>query len=258
MDFARGASKAFCRAPKSGTPLSLSTTISPSYQPSGSFMRVSSAWKGFSLAVESLPLRVKSWILPASMRASSRYPSNLISKLQSAWSPGGESTSVASCGLNVAGSEPALAFGCGAASAFALRRPARGTTGGLTIWSTASAPLGCRRLLAGGLRAAFGFGALTADLALSGSSSTTLNSVDGRVYSSLSLISSHGSCFSPRPFMRISAHLPLSLWPLSSNFKWPAFSDACASPIGCHVPSSQTMTLPGPYCPAGMVPSKLE
>ncbi len=46
---------------------------------------------------------------------------------------------------------------------------------------------------------------------LSGNSSTTLNSEAGRTNSSFSLINSHGSCFSPRPFIRINAHLPLSL-----------------------------------------------
>jgi len=75
----RDASNAFCKALKSGVPSWFSTTISPSSHAAW-MPRVSTAVaRALSLAVQSLPLRVKRRARPCSMRASSRYPSNLIS-----------------------------------------------------------------------------------------------------------------------------------------------------------------------------------
>ncbi len=105
-------------------------------------------------------------------------------------------------------------------------------------------------------RVAFTGAASRSGTTLSGISSTTLNALASRTKSSFSLISSQGGCFSSRPFIRISAHLPCILRPCISNLSMPSRQPAFASPIGVQVPSSQMMTLPAPYWPAGICPSK--
>ncbi len=211
-------------------------------------MRTSSVRRALSLSDQSFPLRVKSLMSEPSIRDSRRYPSNLISKIQSEWSPGGASTNVASWGENFSGRRADCALGRGAGLAVATRPGAAFLrAAGLETASTAAAISGAARLAAAFLAAARLGRAFDSPLTLSGNSSTTLNSDAGRTNSSFSLINSHGSCFSPRPFMRINAHLPLSLWPCSSNLRLPALRPAWGSPIGSQVPLSQTMTLPAPY-----------
>ena len=76
-------------------------------------------------------------------------------------------------------------------------------------------------------------------------------------YSSRSFNNSQLSFDSPSfGFIRTSAHLPLSRLPRSANFSDPSRSPFSASDCGSHVPSSQSITVPPPYSPFGIVPSK--
>ena len=59
-------------------------------------------------------------------------------------------------------------------------------------------------------------------------------------------------------FMRTSTHSPFSRPPSSRNFRFPAASAARAfvPGNGAHRPRSQSWTVPPPYSPCGIVPSK--
>ena len=72
MSFVCPDSNERCKAPKSGTPASPGTTISPSYQPGGSFSAASAVCSGCNLLVQSWPLRVSSLMRVSSTRANSR------------------------------------------------------------------------------------------------------------------------------------------------------------------------------------------
>ena len=90
---------------------------------------------------------------------------------------------------------------------------------------------------------------------LSGRSSTINPSGPSRANSSASLNSNQ---LSPaylllRLFTRFQP--PLSFSPWSSNLRCPLANASSASVFGVHVPRSQTMTVPAPYCLAGMTPS---
>ena len=62
----------------------------------------------------------------------------------------------------------------------------------------------------------------------------------------------------PQPFVRTSTHEPPNFVPERVNFSSPFFKAASTSGVsGDHVPLSQIMTVPPPYSPAGMIPSKL-
>ncbi len=91
----------------------------------------------------------------------------------------------------------------------------------------------------------------------SGRSSRISASSAERANSSSPLMRSQFSRFSPGlPCILTRCQRPLSFWPCSSNSRWPFFKPLCASPIGAHVPLSQTMTAPPPYSPLAIVPSK--
>ena len=60
-------------------------------------------------------------------------------------------------------------------------------------------------------------------------------------------------------FMRMRAHLPFILVPCMTNLRWPSRRQASTFSLpGCgpQVPWSQIMTVPPPYWPSGMMPSK--
>src|ERR1700676_5358563 len=62
----------------------------------------------------------------------------------------------------------------------------------------------------------------------------------------------------PNPLVRINAHEPRNFRPARENLKSPFCSEACGSAVsGVHVPVSQNITVPPPYSPSGMTPSKL-
>src|SRR5450631_127136 len=62
----------------------------------------------------------------------------------------------------------------------------------------------------------------------------------------------------PKPRVRTSAHEPFSFLPCSVNFKSPFSSAAATSGLSAdQVPLSQTITVPPPYSPSGITPSKL-
>ena len=196
MSFVLASSKDCCSAPKSGTPFSPGTTISPSYHPDGSVNRASSFCSGRSFSVQSLPLRVNSLMSAPSMRVSRRYPSNLISYTHSSGSAGGEAASVASCGANFSGSA-------------ALTAPSGNFRtdsfdGVDDFFSALPVPRSAGAFVAFAM-------AMCSPLTLLGCSSTTLNSAAGRTNASFSLMSSHGSCRSLLPFMRTSAQRPCNL-----------------------------------------------
>src|SRR5277367_1271735 len=73
------------------------------------------------------------------------------------------------------------------------------------------------------------------------------------------LISSHDFPeLLPQPCVRTSTQEPFNFLPWSVNFKSPFVSAAFTSAdSGVQVPSSHTMTVPPPYSPSGMTPSKL-
>ena len=58
--------------------------------------------------------------------------------------------------------------------------------------------------------------------------------------------------------MRMSAHSPLAFSPCKIIWNLPLRTASTGSPAGVssYVPQSQTMTVPPPYCPSGMMPSK--
>ena len=72
MSFVCPVSNERCKAAKSGTPVLPGTTISPSYQPGGSFNAASAVCNGSNLPVQSWPLRVSSLMRVSSTRAISR------------------------------------------------------------------------------------------------------------------------------------------------------------------------------------------
>ena len=94
-------------------------------------------------------------------------------------------------------------------------------------------------------------------ITLSGSAVRTSNSDFGRTKPSRFLNRIHGSCFSPPFAIFTSSHRPASFWPCSWNTSLPLRSPSRGSPIGSQWPRSQTMTVPAPYWPGGIVPSKL-
>src|SRR5688572_22848478 len=96
-------SNAFCNSWKLVPLRPPGTTISPSSHPGFSFKLASPLARWGSFEVQSCPLRVIRRISLESIRASSRYPSNLTSKSQSSGVPGSASTSVARTGRNVRG-----------------------------------------------------------------------------------------------------------------------------------------------------------
>ncbi len=60
----------------------------------------------------------------------------------------------------------------------------------------------------------------------------------------------------PQPFVRTRTQEPFSFSPWSVNLRSPFFRAASTSGLsGVQVPRSQTMTVPPPYSPAGMIPS---
>src|SRR4051794_38694591 len=90
----------------------------------------------------------------------------------------------------------------------------------------------------------------------SGLSSRMSGSSGLRASSSLALIKSHGSFFSPpRPCMRTRCHRPRSFSPSSVKIRCPFLYPRCGSPSGSQRPRSQIITVPPPYSPCGMVPS---
>ena len=60
----------------------------------------------------------------------------------------------------------------------------------------------------------------------------------------------------PSPLVRTRCHLPVSFSPSSMKVSRPFASAARGSPSGCQVPRSHTTTVPPPYSPFGMTPSK--
>ena len=90
-----------------------------------------------------------------------------------------------------------------------------------------------------------------------GSSSRMSGSASLRAASSLPLISSQFSRFSPRfAPMRTRCQRPLSFAPSSVKSSRPFFSPRTGSPSGSQRPRSQTITSPPPYWPFGISPSK--
>src|SRR5437879_5410531 len=62
----------------------------------------------------------------------------------------------------------------------------------------------------------------------------------------------------PNPRVRTNTHEPRSFFPRRVNFSSPFFNAAATSSCsGSQVPVSQTITVPPPYSPSGMTPSKL-
>src|SRR5271168_4238509 len=79
------------------------------------------------------------------------------------------------------------------------------------------------------------------------------------VYWSRCLISSHDFPeLLPQPCVRTSTQEPFNFLPWSVNFRSPFARAAFTSgDSGVQVPSSHTMTVPPPYSPSGITPSKL-
>src|SRR5580658_1089979 len=79
------------------------------------------------------------------------------------------------------------------------------------------------------------------------------------VYWSRCLISSHDFPeLLPQPCVRTNTQEPFNFLPWSANFRSPFVRAALTSgDSGVQVPSSHTMTVPPPYSPSGMTPSKL-
>src|SRR5262245_20513982 len=90
----------------------------------------------------------------------------------------------------------------------------------------------------------------------SGASSRISGSLALRASSSLDLIRSHGSFFSPAlPCMRTRCQRPCSFLPSRLKSRWPFLYPAYGSPSGYQRPRSQIITVPAPYSLSGMVPS---
>src|SRR5271154_1374340 len=80
-------------------------------------------------------------------------------------------------------------------------------------------------------------------------------------YSSLCLMRSQEGLlgFLPKPRVRTKTHEPWSFLPWSVNLSSPFFSAASTSATsGVHPPVSQIITVPPPYSPPGIIPSKSE
>ena len=83
-------------------------------------------------------------------------------------------------------------------------------------------------------------------------------SYPGRTNSSFSLMRSQvfSESLGSRPLIFTRAKPPVSFSPFSRNFRLPLRNPAWGSSMGSHVPRSQSRTVPPPYWPLGMIPSK--
>src|SRR5437868_8644253 len=200
--------------------------------PAGSF--AAALTSALNLSLQSLPLRVHAVATPSPTASNSRYPSYLYSWIQLV--PGGtSSTRVASCGSwNAGGALPAFFF---ARPPFCPPRLERHTSSPAAISAMVRSVVTLVTLL-----------------------STSASPSSGSAYSSFTFLSIHGSPFSPgRGFRRNSTHSPFIRSPSSVKWRWPSSIVLLGSLRGSGIqrPLSHSMTVPPPYSPLGIVPSKL-
>ncbi len=231
-----------CSSEKSGRPSSSRATTSPSTIAWRASIQRGGLSSFGKYVAASLRLRVQILTFPSSTTAWTRNPSHLISNSQSS-SSNGVVARVASIG--------SIDFGIAAAAA-----PVR------SIWAVAAGASLTHRASRSTLTSSFVRPVFT----LCGWSSASQPST---ACSSFLWMSSHCSPSSPsnardgalpgRRLVRTIVKRPLSFSPSSTNLSSPSSTALRASSVGasgCHVPQSQTMTSPAPYCFAGITPSK--